>query len=124
MLEIGVIRLPEFEFPGRAGALQREGAIPALVRELGDNYAKYHAALAAALIQRGGRPNPAAYDDRNYKGGSQNYLMAFERAREIVLAEALLRNCRAYRVNGRPLSAPVETDVPLLDSADRLLSVE
>jgi hypothetical protein len=123
-MRIGPLPIKNYVFPGRAGELQRQGAIPALVRELGDNYALYHDALVEAFDANGGRPDPSDFDDRSQRGGSTAYLEAYERARDIVLAEALIRNCRAFRKSGRSLTDALDTSVPLLDAADRLVSVE
>lgn len=123
-MRIGPVAIKHYVFPGRAGELQRQGATSELVRELGDNYARYHAALVEAFDAAGGRPHPEDFGDRSQRGGSEAYLEAYERARGIVLAEALLRNCSQFRRNGRSVSAPMDPSVPLLDGSDRLVSFE
>ena len=44
-------------------------------------------------------------------------------AERIVEAEAALRMCRAFRVEGRRLSGALDLAVPLVDGADRLVDV-
>lgn len=113
---IGIYRLARLEFPGRAGELQRGRASASLVRELGDNYSAYHGYLRAELARFGGRPQPKDYDDQ------ASYFAAWARIQEIVMAEALVRACVAFRRNGRPLGAPVDTSVPLVDANDQLVA--
>ena len=102
-------------FPDRAGALQDGRATPSLVRELGDNYQRYHAYLAEEFAQTG-IPAPEHFPDY------ESYWDAYVRAQAAVSAEAFLRNCYQYRRKGRALDSPVDTSVPLLDSAGRLVS--
>lgn len=115
MSTIGAITLQRVRFPGRAGELQARAATASLVRELGDGYERYHAFLVAELERVGGRPDRADFDD------GDAYIEAFETAREIVVAEALLRNCRAFRREGRALDAALDPSTPLLDKDDRLV---
>lgn len=114
--QIGIYRTARLRFPGRAGELQRQGASASLARELGDGYASYHRHLRDELARYGGRPKPEDYSDQ------QTYFDVCAHAQEIVIAEALLRACAAYRRSGRPLDAPLDTSTPLLDSEDRLVA--
>lgn len=104
-------------FPGRAGELQRAGGGPSFARELGENYGTYHAFLRDELA-RVGRPDRGDFDDAN------SYFEACTVAMEIVQAEAFLRVCRGWRKHGRPLASAIDGDTPLVDSRDRLVSVE
>ena len=115
-ITIGTIILKNFRFPNRAGELQQAGAISELVAELGDNYRAYHDFLASELRRVGGRPDPSAYSD------GDAYIRAYERGREIVLAEALLRNCRAFRRTGRTLDT-FGGSTPVLDPQDNLVAL-
>lgn len=117
-MDLTQLNLESVEFPGRAGQYQREGRVTALIRELGDNYALYHAFLAAELERFGRRPRPRDYPN------AERYLAAWTRIQRIVLAEAMLRNVRAYRRTRRPLDAPLDPSVPLIGEDDRLVSVE
>jgi hypothetical protein len=114
-LAVGQVRLTKLRFPGRAGELQSRNAVPAFVRELGDNYVLYHGFLAEALEHLGGVPDRAAFDD------GDAFMEAYEQAHEIVMAEALLRNCRAFRTSGRPLDSAADPRTPLVDSSGRLV---
>lgn len=107
-------------FRGRAGELQRQGAGAALIRELGDNYAAYHADLADELARRGWA-EPAPDDFRRDPAG---YARAFQELQEILFAEALLRRARAYRHFGTPLDAAAPAAQPLVDARSRLISIE
>lgn len=111
------VRFNTVRFPGRAGQLQAAGATPALVAELGDNYARYHDHLRTEL---GGLRRP---DPRDY-GDGERYFAAWARLEDLVKAESYLRGCRADRVAGRSLDAAAYANVPLLDEDDRLVSVE
>jgi hypothetical protein len=104
-------------FPGRAGQLQMAGAKAALVVELGDNYPTYHNFLATELAKLG-RPHPKDYPDYD------SYITVYAKAQTIVIAEAFLRNCRAYRRDGASLDAPLDTSTPLLDANDRLVGLD
>ncbi len=116
-MRFGVINVERLEFPGRAGELQRQGASAAFIRELGDDYPQYHAFLAERLARYGGRePQPDAYP------GFAEYIAACQEVRDIVMAEALLRNARAYRRTGRPLDHAYDPSIPLLDERNRLVS--
>ncbi|HEX8743511.1 MAG TPA: hypothetical protein VF712_10280 [Thermoleophilaceae bacterium] len=114
-----VFGLERFEFPGRAGELQAAGAVPAMVRELGDNYAPYHGELAARLAKTGGQPDPGDFGD-DFDG----YAEACTRVLDVVRAEAFLRRCRSYRRDGTPLDADLSDSPPLVDESQRLVSVE
>jgi hypothetical protein len=105
------------DYPGVAGALQRQGARDALVVELGTNYSTYHAYLKQELEKIGHRPTPTEFPY------AQAYYRAWQRVHHLVLAEAVLRNCRAYVRAGEPLDAIPDPGVPLVRD-DRLVSVE
>lgn len=116
---IASVRLRDLEFPGRAGELQRAGATPSLVRELGDNYERYHEFLRRALAEFG--KEPVSDDFPSFDA----YIRAWAAVQEIVLAEALLRNCRAYRRTGRPLDYPLDqSGPPLVDGEFQLVSAD
>ena len=104
--------LRELELPGNAGRLHRARDTRALVRELGGNYAGYHAFLAEELAKAPQRPNP------DHFANIEGYLIACQRVHEIVLTEAFLRTCVRIRrgVVGRNRS------VPFVDDQDRLVS--
>jgi hypothetical protein len=114
-LSIGLITLRRLRFPGRAGDLQAQGSTASVIRELGDNYETYHEYLRAELAKFPRRPVPEDFVTR------QAYYDAWTRVQEIVAAEALLRNCRAFRRDGRPLDAALDPKVPLIDDKDRLV---
>lgn len=105
-------------FPGAAGALQATGATAALIRELGDNYGQYHDFLASELEAMGGRPDPNAYRDL------VTYYRDTDRWAGIVIAETLLRRCRAVRRDGRRMDDIASDEPTTLDSRHRLVSVE
>jgi len=108
------------EFPDPAGSYQREKATASLVREVGDNYARYHAFLSAKLSDHGGRPDPNSYAE-NIAG----YLDACEEVRDVLVAEMLLRRCRAFRKLGGSLDDRLDLNAtPLVDEAHRLVSTE
>lgn len=106
-------------FPGLAGTYQDDGATAAFVAELGDHYALYHAFLAARLASFGGRPKPEDFDSRD------GFFAAWTGIHDVLMAEAFLRNCRAYRLSGRPLNQPLDLSVPMVSPRDdHLVSVE
>jgi hypothetical protein len=106
--------------PGRAGQLQAAGATASLVRELGDNYGRYHEHLVAELARLGGRPDPA-----DYPGDFEGYCEAYSAVRDLVLAEIALRRARGFRKHGRRLADPPPPDEPVVvDRNDKLVSVE
>lgn len=100
LMNIGTITLKKVEFPGRAGELQRGNATASLVAELGDNYETYHAYLNEQLAQIGKPPVAKEYPSLTA------YYDAWDRVQELVKAEHLLRNCKAFRRSGRNLDAP------------------
>jgi hypothetical protein len=108
----------DVRFPGRAGDLQGQGAVAALIRELGDNYPQYHDFLASELTKVGGRPKPA-----DYRGDLDGYATTSSRVQQIMIAEAVLRRCRGARQLGRPLNAPPD-GTPYVDEAQRLVSAD
>lgn len=112
-MNITALTLKELELPGEAGRLYRAGAIPSLVRELGDNYQRYHDFLAAELEQGPKRPDPDDYSSID------DYLVACRRVQEIVLSESFLRSCVEYR-RGRPFARV--RSVALIDDSDRLVA--
>lgn len=118
-MQIGLIRVLVVEFPAPAGEFQRLGLTTALVRELGDNYERYHDFLAAELAKFGKPPNIDEYRD------SAAYIEDWARIHDIVRAEGLLRTCRMFRATGRPLDLPLDFtrgQTPLVDHEYRLLS--
>lgn len=115
-MQIGTLSL-DYEFSGVAGEAQRAGATATLVRELGDSYGSYHQELVDALARLGGRPDPQRVPDPG------RYFRAWSRVEAIVGAEAVLRICRAYRQDGRPLGTALSVAVPLIDGKDRLVDV-
>jgi hypothetical protein len=118
-MQIGSIELTHLTFPGRAGELQRKDAVPALVAELGDNYAKYHEFLRARLAEHG--TAPAVEDCPSILA----YYEAWNSVQELVKSEVILRNCKAYRERGRSLNSVLEQDgVPLVDAEFGLVSNE
>jgi hypothetical protein len=104
--------------PGRAGEFQQSGSMGQLVREVGDNYGQYHAHLNGMMAAARGRLRPEDHDDR------ESFLQAYALAQEVVLMEAFLRNARVSRRSGTPLDAGLDLGTPLLDSENRLVSVE
>ncbi len=115
-MNIGTIRT-NYEFSGAARAAQRSGSTASLVRELGDNYRTYHDRLVADLEAAGGRPVPSAF------ATPDAYFEAYARVQAIVTAEALLRICRGYRLEGRSLNSELDAAIPLVDRNDRLVDV-
>jgi hypothetical protein len=116
-MQIAGMRFRWLRFPDPAGALQDRGATASLVRELGRNYTRYHTYLAEELSQME-RPAADDYDD------VQAYFADWTKIEEILKAEALLRNCRSFMLDRRRLDAALDPTVPLVDSTDRLVSVE
>ena len=89
-----------------------------LIRELGDNYDRYHVILETKLAELGGRPQ------REKFARIADFLEAWDRAEAIVKAEELLRRCKRFRESGRSLDAPTDFGRPLVDREDRLVSAE
>lgn len=106
-------------FPHPAGKLQDIGATASLIRELGDNYGSYHAFLAQELEATGGRPEPGHYGDDFVA-----YYRASDHWADIVVAETLLRRCRAFRRSGRGLHEVDAREPTTLDARHRLVSIE
>jgi hypothetical protein len=117
--ELGGLILYNLTLPDAAGGHQQRKETASLVRELGDNYERYHSFLAKKLSAHGGRPDPSAYRD-----DMPGYLRACVEVRDVVVAEMLLRRCRAYRKLGRSLHDPLDTTIPLFDGEHRLISTE
>lgn len=111
------INFDSVRFPGRAGALQAANATPALISELGANYAGYHDHLRTELAGLS-RPDP-----RNYTDGEE-YFADWSRLEDLVKAESYLRTCRAHRISGHPLDAAAYTHIALVDDQNHLVSVE
>jgi hypothetical protein len=107
------------EFPGRAGDLQRSGATASLIRELGDNYARYHEFLEQRLEDFGGDPNPDDYRDDPSAYGRHAHAL-----QRVAISERILRRARAFRREGRPLSDPGLDQPPTWDAQYRLVDVE
>jgi hypothetical protein len=116
---IGALRLKRIEFPGAASELQSIGATAALMRELGDNYPVYNQYLAKRMLDLGGRPDPVDYPN-DFAG----YTDACDETWETLVAEALIRRCRANRLFGDSLAQTASPDTPLVDDRHRLVSVE
>ena len=109
----------KLELPERAGELARAKDEPGLIRELGDNYGKYHRALALQLRDLGPRPRPA-----DYANAPDEYFDRTALLQEIVMAEDVLRRCRAHRRQGRDFEDDRALDTPLADGRRRLVSTE
>jgi hypothetical protein len=108
-------KFTEYRFPGRAGELYASGDEAGFRREVARGYGAYHEALADALEDAGGRPDPA-----DYAGDHEGYARACNLALDIVRGEMLIR---AFRGAERGRSDPMEGR-PLVDEAHRLVSVE
>jgi hypothetical protein len=116
-MELGGMTLKRLTFPDPAGSHQRRAATAALVRELADNYDRYHEFLRKELAKFEKLPEPSEYPNMDA------YLEAWTLVQDIVKAEAILRNCVAFRETGRPLSSAADTSLPpLVDSSHRLVS--
>ena len=109
------LKLHHVEFPGRAGELQREGRTTALVRELGQNYGRYHEFLATELERRLPAPTAERYPN------ADEYFVAWAYIQELVAAEIILRNARGHLRDGRRLDEPPDTSTPLIRD-NRLVS--
>ena len=92
----------------------------ALARQFGFHVilTTYHDFLHSELSHFERRPKPNDFPD------IERYFSAWKRIEAILKGEAFLRRCRAFRLSGRRLDAPDESDRPLIDENDRLLSVE
>jgi hypothetical protein len=115
-MKIANLNIHRLQLPERAGELQRQGATAALVKELGDNYERYHAFLAEIAQRFDGPPDPARYATR------EEYLDACVLAQDVVRGEAILRVCRDFRRRGAPLDASVNPGSRLYDNDYRLLA--
>ena len=115
-MKIANLNIHKLRLPDRAGELQDQRATAALVKELGDNYGKYHAYLAQVAEEIGGPPDPAAYPNH------EAYLDACVIAQDVVRGEAILRVCRDFRRRGKPLDAAVDPEHRLYDDEFRLLA--
>ena len=105
--------LRHYRFPEPAGQMQDEGRVGDLVRELGDNYDRYHEALAEEFEARGSDPpDPAAY-----RGRYEDYCRDGAYALELVIAESMLRDYAKARG-----AASVADGTPLVDERHRLFS--
>jgi len=111
-------KLKRVEFPEPAGTYQREGRDTALIRELGTNYATYHAFLRTRLESFGERPQA-----KNFRSKEEFY-DTWAKIQELMRAEALLRACRLFILEGRRLDSPLDPRIPFLDANDRLVSAE
>lgn len=108
-------RMPRhYRFPEPAGSHQAAGNAARLLRELGDNYHRYHQALAEELERCGSiMPDPAAYPPERFDEWAEQ--TAYRQ--ELIVAESLLRDCaRARKAPG------VEAHHPLVDERHRLVS--
>jgi hypothetical protein len=116
-MDLPTLNLRGVSFPGRAGELQRAGSTASLVRELGDNYDRYHDFLAAELESIGSRPKPSDY------ASFDEYAAAWGHVEAIVHAEATLRRCQGMRQTGARLDAALDPRAPLISADDRLQSL-
>jgi hypothetical protein len=116
-MDIPALDFRGVQFPDKAGEAQGAGATASLIRELGDNYVRYHAFLAAEVERLGGPPKP-----ENFKS-FDNYAEAWTKIEALVHAEAALRRCRGFRVLGRSLNDALDLRTPLARD-DRLVSIE
>jgi hypothetical protein len=120
-MQIGMIPILEVEFPEPAGTYQRDGMTVSLVRELGDNYGRYHDFLADKLASFDKIPEVSDY------ATSEEYLEQWALIHDILRAEAALRTCRAFRLFGQPLNQPPDFthgETPIVDDQYRLVSIE
>jgi hypothetical protein len=118
-LEIAGWRHDAISLPGRAGRLQATGATAALLAELGDNYQTYHEFLAGELARIGTPPGP-----EDFMRDMTAAIKSWDYIQSVVKAEAALRVCRGARKLGRSFGDRPDTDPPLLDDQQRLVSVE
>lgn len=116
-MEIGPLDLRDVRLPGAAGDLQAAGAKASLIKELGDNYARYHAFLSEEWRKLGSLPDPTKFEDFS------SYATALARFESVVHAEATLRRCEAYRRRGARLTAPLDLRVPLV-ADDMLVGID
>lgn len=106
------------QFPGAAGEFQRTGNTASLIRELGDNYGRYHTFLAKKLESLNGRPKPGDY------ATFAEYAAACGRIEALVHAEATLRRCYGMRKTGARLDAALDLGSPLIGTDDRLQALD
>jgi hypothetical protein len=119
-MQIGLIPILIVEFPDPAGQYQRDGMTVSLIRELGDNYSRYHGFLADQLAAFDKIPE---FDDF---ATSQEFIDRWALIHDILRAEAALRTCRAFRLLGTPLDQPLDFThdaPPIVDENYRLVSV-
>lgn len=110
-----------YAFGGRAGELNRAGATASLIIELGDNYATYHAQIAADWKRLGGPPDPKAFRGLE---GLVEYSRAFAQLQHLVYAEIFLRQAYGYRRLGWRLDVPPSFGPALVDESGALTSAE
>jgi hypothetical protein len=113
-------RTPQYRyvaFPGLAGKLQQQADLVGLISEVGDNYDRYHAFLASALNNLGGRPDAADFQD-DYAG----YCRACDTLMELLNAEMFLRRCYSVRQLGIGFDEAVNKGLPIVDEWHRLVS--
>ena len=118
MIEVGGIVLAKLRFPDPAGKLQDAGDKLSLAKELGANYKQYHEFLQNEIAKL-----PRLRPDRRSYRDARSFLQANEWSEEIVKAEVLLRKCRAFQSSGTRLAMQDESDVPVVDSNDNLVSL-
>lgn len=111
-------RLSEYgiNLPGAAGTLQARRDVKGLVVELGANYDRYHAFLAAEFDRRGPIPTPEAEPDIARNLGAYASLQA------IVIAELFLRAAALNVENHRDVLEPLPLGTVCLTPDERLAS--
>jgi len=113
----------ELPFGGDATAIQQRGQTTALVRELGDNYAAYHERLAGELARVGRPVAPEHADAKAALAGYDAFVGEWTYVEQLVAGEAVLRICRAHRVDGARLVSTLPPG-PVLVQDDRLVAYD
>jgi hypothetical protein len=116
---VGEFRVERISFPEPAAGYAQQRRTDDLIAELGDHYGKYHAFLAALGRDLGPRPDP-----RDYQHDPDAYFAACALRQELVVAEQLLRRCRAYRRTGQSIGDDAPGEPPLRDARNRLIAVD
>lgn len=108
-----------YQFPGEAGKLQRNGDSSGLAAEIGANYGRYHEHLAETLESLGGLPAPDASGD-DYDA----YAQACNAAFAVVFAEQALREARGTHLTSAGADPGEWRSCPVVDELHRLVAVE